>query len=103
MEEKKFLKDSAIHNIVVENREKISISGVLNVESFDEEKIILETSEGMLTLEGENLHINRLSVDDGEMMVEGYIYSFVYSDGESTSSGGNFFAKLFKWQEMINA
>ena len=41
MEEKKFLKDSAIHNIVVENREKISISGVLNVESFDEEKIIL--------------------------------------------------------------
>lgn len=96
MEEKKFSKDSKIHNIVVENREKVSVSGVENVESFDEERIILETSEGMLTLEGENLHINSLSVEDGEMMVEGYIYSFVYSDGEGNTSAGGIFAKLFK-------
>ena len=58
-------------------------------------RIIFSSSKDS-TLEGENLHINSLSVDDGEMMVEGYIYSFVYSDGESASSGGNFFAKLFK-------
>ncbi len=95
MEEKKFLKDSVLHNIIIENREKISISGVENVVSFDEEKIIAETTDGMITLEGENLHINTLSVDEGEMSIEGYVFSVVYNDGQGESSGG-FFAKLFK-------
>ena len=95
MEEKKFLKDSSAQNVIIESREKVSISGVENVESFDEEKIIMETTEGILTIEGENLHINSLSVDEGEMMVEGYVFSVVYSDG-STSSSGGIFAKLFR-------
>lgn len=96
MEEKRYLKDSGIHNVVVENREKISISGVENVESFDEEKIIMETQEGILTLEGENLHINSLNVEEGEMNVEGYIHALIYSDGQDNSSVGGIFSKLFK-------
>lgn len=96
MEERKNIKDSVVHNIVIENREKINISGVENVESFDEDKIIMETSDGVLILEGENLHINSLSVEEGEMTVEGYVLSLVYSDGNGASSGGGIFAKLFR-------
>lgn len=96
MDEKKNLKEYAAHNVIIEKREKISISGVENVESFDEDKIVAETSEGTLTLEGENLHINSLSVEEGEMTVEGYIYSLVYSDGQTNFSGGSIFARLFK-------
>ena len=95
MEEKRFLKDPA-QNVVVENREKVSVSGVENVVSFDDEKILMETTEGLLTLEGENLHINSLNVEEGEMTVEGYVSSFVYSDGQSSTSGGGIFAKLFR-------
>lgn len=96
MEEKKYLKDSETHNIIIENREKITVSGVTNVESFDEEKIIVDTSGGLLTLDGEDLHINTLSVENGELIVEGYIISAVYNEERSTSSGGGLFAKLFR-------
>ena len=95
MEEKKFFKDSSAQNVIIESRERVSISGVENVESFDEEKIIMETTEGMLTIEGENLHINSLSLEEGEMMVEGYVFSVVYSDGATSASGG-IFSKLFR-------
>ena len=96
MDEKKFSKDLQMHNVIMENREKISISGVENVESFDEERITIETTEGVLTLEGEKLHINSLSVEDGDMSIEGYIYSLVYSDSAVNSSGGGLLAKLFR-------
>ena len=96
MDEKKLSKDMAVHNIIIESREKISISGVSNVESFNEEKIIMDTSEGTLTLEGENLQINSLSVDEGEMSIEGYVYSVIYNDGQGNNVGGGLFARLFR-------
>jgi len=96
MDEKKLLKDSAVHNIIIESREQISISGVENVVSFDEDKIVVETIGETLTLEGENLHINSLSVEEGEMSVEGYIYSVIYNDSKNNSSGGGILARLFR-------
>ena len=55
--------NNIIQNIVLENREKLSISGVLDVLSFDDQIVILETELGLLTIKGENLRINKLSLD----------------------------------------
>ena len=55
--------NNVIQNIVLENREKLSISGVLDVLSFDDQIIIVETELGLLTIKGEDLRINKLSID----------------------------------------
>ena len=55
--------NNIIQNIVLENREKLSISGVLDVLSFDDQIVILEIELGLLTIKGENLRINKLSLD----------------------------------------
>ena len=53
----------SIQNLILENREKLSISAVLDVLSFDDQIVILETELGMLTIKGEDLRINKLSID----------------------------------------
>ena len=58
--------NNVIQNIVLENREKLSISGVLDVLSFDDQIIIVETELGLLTIKGEDLRINKLSIDTSE-------------------------------------
>lgn len=92
-EEKKAVKKP--HNIIMESRRLMSISGVDDVDSFDEESVVLFTEWGMLTIEGENLHINRINVDTGEMQIEGSICSLAYSDSAGKKAGG-FFARLMK-------
>lgn len=82
------------HNLVIENRKKMSISAVSDVDSFDEQMIVMYTDLGQLTVKGENLHINKLSVDSGDMEIEGTIYALMYTDG--TPNKGSFLAKLFK-------
>ena len=59
-----------IQNLILENRGKLSISGVLDVLSFDDQVVILETELGLLTVKGENLRINKLSIDTSEVIVE---------------------------------
>ena len=80
------------HNIIIENRGNISVSGVLDVESFDESSINLSTTGGVLGIRGEGLHIERLSVETGEMTIEGRICGINYTDEVSP---GGFFARLF--------
>ncbi len=88
---------SIIQNIVLENREKLSISGVLDVFSFDDQIIILETDLGLLHVKGENLKINKLSIDTSEVIVEGNINSLNYSDKDSDKkSGGSLLGKIFR-------
>ena len=65
--------NNIIQNIVLENREKLSISGVLDVLSFDDQIVILETELGLLTIKGENLRINKLSLDTTEVVINGEI------------------------------
>ena len=85
------------HNLIMENRKKLSISGVEDVDSFDEDTIILYTEIGMLTIKGAQLHINKLSVETGEVVVEGEIDSVTYSDADSAKSRGiGFIGKLFR-------
>jgi len=84
------------HNIIMENRSKASISGVEDVDSFDEQNVILFTSAGLLTVRGHGFHINKLNVESGEVVIEGDIESLTYSETMGRDSGGGFFAKLFK-------
>ena len=72
MEERKNnINSSIMQNVVLENREKLSISGVNDVLSFDDQIVILETQLGLLTIKGENLRINKLSIDSEEVVIEG--------------------------------
>ena len=97
IEERKSLSSTVIQNLVLENREKLSISGVLDVLSFDDQLVIVETELGLLNIKGENLRINKLSIDTSEVIVEGEINNLGYSDKElDKKSGGGFIGKIFK-------
>ena len=96
IEERKTIANSVIQNIILENRGKLSISGVLDVLSFDDQVVILETDLGLLTVKGDNLRINKLSIDTSEVIIEGDISAIVYSDKELDKKGGSILSKLFK-------
>jgi len=97
IEERKSLSNTVIQNLVLENREKLSISGVLDVLSFDDQVIIVETELGLLNVKGENLRINKLSIDTSEVVVEGDIYSMVYSEKDTNKKGTtSILGKIFK-------
>ena len=84
-----------IQNLVLENRNKLSISGVNDVDSFDEKQISAFTEMGFLTIKGSNLHINRFNTQNGELNLSGKIDSFCYSNREKMSTT-SFISKLFK-------
>ncbi len=85
-----------VQNIILENREKLSISGVLDVLSFDDQIVILETELGLLTVKGDNLRINKLSLDTGEVIIDGEIYNLGYSEKEISQKSGGFLGKIFR-------
>lgn len=85
------------HNIVLNNREKGNLTGILDVISFDENIIVLDTDMGLLTIKGKDLHVSRLTLENGEIDMEGKIDSFVYSSNESfRKSGQSLLSRLFK-------
>ena len=68
------------HNIILENRHNLSISGITDVDSFDEREICLYTQLGELTILGKELHIDSMSVESGDMTITGDIRSLIYGD-----------------------
>ena len=88
--------NNVVQNIVLENREKLSISGVLDVLSFDDQIVILETELGLLTVKGENLRINKLCLDTSEVTIDGAIYQLAYSEKDSMEKSGGILGKIFK-------
>lgn len=80
------------HHIILEEREQLVISGVEEVESFDESTIFLTTAQGGLEIQGEGLHIEKLSLDGGDLKVEGRVNALIY--GEEHQERGGFFARL---------
>ena len=85
------------HKVLLGNRKTGNFSGVVDVLSFDVAEILLETEQGMLLIKGHDLHVNRLSLEKGEVDIEGRIDSLAYSeikdDGKQAES---FFGRLFK-------
>lgn len=84
----------APHKITLEDRGVLGVSGVMEVERFDEHEIVMSTSRGTMVVRGENLHIEKLSLDGGELKVEGRVDSLLYEDDGEPRSGG-LFARLF--------
>jgi len=82
------------HNVILEGRERLSISGVEDVESFNEETIVVYTSKGMLLVQGNDLHIEKLSLDGGDLAVEGKVHTLRYE--EETQERGGLLSRLFK-------
>lgn len=95
-EDKKMMGGNVIQNLILENREKLNITGVLDVLSFDDQMVIVETELGLLTVKGDNLRINKLSTDTEEVCVEGNIFNLAYSEKTSVGKEGSLFSKIFK-------
>ena len=92
MEDKKTL---AMHNLIMENRERVSLTGVKDIHSFDDELVLVETEMGILTIKGSDLKMNKLNLDNNELIVEGKILALVYSETDALKKGG-MFGKIFK-------
>lgn len=85
------------HTVLMEEREKIAISGVLDVISFDEENVFCETEKGVMILKGANFHVTKLNLDNGELDIEGEIYNITYEDQGTFSKGkSSFLGKIFR-------
>ena len=83
------------HTLYMEEREKVRVSGVLEVMSFDEEGIMMETDCGLLLLKGSGLHMGKLDLEAGDVAVEGSVDSVAYSDGRMAEKQ-SFLGKLFR-------
>ena len=94
-EEKRPRQEAADHHVILEGRASLSVSGVEEVESFDENAIVMRTSLGTLVVRGEELHIEKLSLDGGDLRGEGMVDSLTYEDSGRDRAGG-LFARLFR-------
>lgn len=84
------------HRIILDERERLSVTGVTDVISFDEETITADTDMGVITIRGENLHISKLNLEDGILQTDGNIDGIEYSDGNMSSKGGFLLGRIFK-------
>ena len=78
---------AAPHRVTLDGRDRLTISGVEDVDRFDESEIVMNTAEGSLVVSGENLHIDKLSLDGGELHVDGRIDSLSYEDAPASRGG----------------
>ncbi len=93
--------DNIPQNIILENRHKISVSGVSDVDSFDENQSVIYTCLGLLEIKGSELHMSKLNLDSGEIVLEGHFDSFSYIDSVDTDKNvpkQGFFKRLLSQQ-----
>ena len=83
------------HRLELDGRERLVVSGVEEVERFDEEEIVMATTAGTLVVGGEQLHIGKLNLDGGELHVDGSIHTLLYEDKTSVGGQGGFLRRLF--------
>ena len=94
MEEKQY---SKAHKLILSNRRTGTITGVADVISFDITVVLLETEQGMLMIKGADLHVNRLTLEKGEIDIEGRIDSLAYSEVTSfQKQSESLIGRLFK-------
>jgi len=84
------------HQIILAERERLSIDGVLNVESFDDREIALETDLGGLIIQGEDLHIKELNLEKANLLVNGFIKSLEYTGESLSKKGKGLLERLFR-------
>jgi sporulation protein YabP len=84
-----------MHSIILESKKILTMSGIVEVDCFDEKEVRLITKMGELSIQGKGLHINSFSVETGDMVVEGEINAVIYGSSE-VKSPLTFLGKLFK-------
>lgn len=94
--EKKEIKIEGKSSLNLENRKRLTLSGVVEVVSFNEDQIILNTSLGTLNIKGEGLKMNKLDVQNGEVIINGIVNSCVYVNKENKKEKEKLLSKLFK-------
>ena len=85
---------SAVHNVIMEKRTKLNMSGVLEVVSFDDETVVLKTDMGMLTVKGSKLNIGGFSASSSELNMTGSVYALVYTENSDVKT--SFIKRLLK-------
>lgn len=83
------------HNAILEDRQRLMLTGVTDVDSFDENLVVLFTQLGELTIRGKQLHVNEMSVESGELTVEGDVHALIYGERDRTKKLG-LLGKLFR-------
>ena len=81
------------HKITLDSRSRLNMTGIKEVESFDEGMVVLHTTRGTLVVRGEGLHLQLLSLDGGQVLVDGTVDSLTYED--TGREAGSFLARLF--------
>lgn len=90
-------KTTKMQNIILENRNKLHLSGVLDVLNFDEEMVTVETELGVLIVKGSDLRLNKFNLDNSELSIDGEITSLTYDDKSNPSKKGEgFMSRIFK-------
>lgn len=84
------------NNISIKDRQNIYISGVIKIDSFDNEEFLLETSNGLLGIKGSNLEIIKLDTLEGTISIKGIINALSYLEDEKTKKENGIVARLFK-------
>ena len=87
------MSENAMHDLIIENRRRITLTGITDVESFDEETITATGACGEISIRGSSLRISSLSVETGDMLVEGQIDAVIYSEAKA---GGSFLSRVFR-------
>lgn len=82
------------HSLILKDRESLSVTGVIDVDSFNEQNVIVYTDIGELTIVGTSLHISKINLVSGDLSLEGHISGLNYSDNNKKET--SLFAKLFK-------
>ncbi|HHY47635.1 MAG TPA: sporulation protein YabP [Firmicutes bacterium] len=84
------------HRVEISERESITVSGVSNVESFDDQEVVLETSAGVLLIRGRELHVKQLNLDEGNLAIEGFIQGLDYLDEGGGKKARGLLGRLLK-------
>ena len=95
MKDNEPLRSMRPHGLTLEGRQKAVITGVEEVDSFNEQMVVLATTAGTLTLLGQQLHVSHLNLEEGQLLVEGEIAALEY-DERSRPGRGSLFGRLFK-------
>ena len=87
--------EERLHRLTLSQRKEGTITGVVDVFSFDEHEILLKTSQGMLTVKGKELRVSRLELEKGEVDLEGQVDALLYTGQEPKQKQGSLLSRLF--------
>ncbi len=93
--EEKVITTKLQHNVLMESRSKLVLSGIKEVDSFEEDNVVLKTTKGNLTIRGNGMKMESYNNEVGDLVLNGDIFALVYTNDKENTSGG-FFSRIFK-------